>query len=173
MGRIRIALLIVAMLTPAQLLAATLVDALTLCRDREYAAAALILDGLASRGDPDAQTWLAWLYDAGAGVPRDPVRAASLYDSAARKGIRLAQITLATKYWKGDGVEKDLLRGNEWMRKAAANDQSLVELTPGGLSATGYRRPMIARHWYSTAQIAPKTKHHKRLARVATRVAQY
>jgi TPR repeat protein len=173
MGRTRIALLIVALLFPAQLLAATLFDALVLCKSREYAAAAAILDRLASRGDPHAQTWLAWLYDAGAGVQRNSVRAASLYGSAARKGIRLAQISLAMKYWKGDGVEKDFHRGQEWMRKAAANAESPADLAPAELSAAGYRAPMIARQWYSAARMPQKTQHRKRSAPRATRVAQY
>src|SRR4051812_33730940 len=162
MGKIRVTLLIVALLSPAQLLAATLVDALMLCRDREYAAAAVILDDLASLGDPHAQTWLAWLYESGAGVKRDAVRAAGLYELAARKGVRLAQVSLATMYWKGDGVEKNLLRGKEWMRKAAANDESLMERTPGELSASGYQGSLIARQWYSTTPTARKTKQHKR-----------
>jgi hypothetical protein len=173
MGRTRIALLFVALLFPAQLLAATLVDALVLCKNRDYAAAAATLEPLASRGDPHAQTWLAWLYDAGAGVQRDPVRAASLYGSAARKGIRLAQTNLAMKYWTGDGVEKDFQRGQEWMRKATADTERPADVAPAEFPATGYRVPMIGHEWDGTARMPQKKHRSKRSVRQATRVAQY
>jgi TPR repeat protein len=173
MARTRIALLFVALLFPAQLLAATFADALVLCKNREYAAAAAILDPLASRGDPHAQTWLAWLYDAGAGVQRDPARAASLYGSAARKGVLLAQTSLAMKYWTGDGVEKDFRRGQEWMLRAAANAERPADISPAELSAAGYRAPMMVREWYGAARMSQKKHHSKRWVRPVTRVAQY
>jgi len=142
--------------------AATLADALRLCRQANYTEALAILTPLASSGDANAATWLAWLYDGGLGVDRDAVRAATLYRAAAEKGVRLAQTALAAKYWKGDGVERSMDRGRYWIRKAAAaEDEGVIRLLQEGELVT-----MIEHRWYDAP--SPRAKR-----RVRHRAAQH
>lgn len=104
---------------------------------------------LAEGGDQAAQLTLGKLYEAGAGVPRDPARAAVLYEAAAafrsgttfvyvppvgrhqagtvtpirtgpdQAGLPEAKYRLALLLLRGDGVRLDIARGLRLLREAA------------------------------------------------------
>lgn len=82
--------------------------------------AAPIYERLAAAGDRRAQTRLAWMYEAGRGVPRDLAEAARRFQIAAEAGEAEAQYALAVMYRTGRGRETDPVRSAEWLARAAA-----------------------------------------------------
>ena len=74
--------------------------------------------------DPKAQFDLAYKYEWGQGVPRDPEQAVHWYRKAADQGLAKAQANLAIMYRNGRGVPKSDEKAVYWLRKAA--DQGLA-----------------------------------------------
>jgi hypothetical protein len=137
--------------------AATFQDAMRLCKFGYYTSAARIFETLSSRGDAHAMTWLAWLYDKGYGVERNPSHAASLYRVAADKGVWMAQINLAVKYISGDGVEKNERIARQLMQKAGQHADILPDTAPQLAGRTA-----IAHDWYGASTGASfKARKHK------------
>lgn len=85
-----------------------------------HAEAATLYAGLADQGDRSAQTRLAWMYEAGRGVPRDLAEAARRFRLAADAGEAEAQYALAVMHRTGVGQDKDLPASLHWLKKAAA-----------------------------------------------------
>jgi uncharacterized protein len=75
----------------------------------------------AERGDPRAQTVIAFMYETGRGLPQDPVLAAQWYHRAARQGYSRAQHMLGLLYDKGQGVTQDYIQAHKWLNLAAAS----------------------------------------------------
>jgi len=65
-------------------------------------------------GSVVARVNLAYLYDSGKGVRKDPKRAHELYEEAASLGSNLAQLKLAVSYYEGEVVKKDYHKAYEW-----------------------------------------------------------
>ncbi|TVO65031.1 tetratricopeptide repeat protein [Denitromonas ohlonensis] len=86
----------------------------------EAATAAQHYARLSDTGDLRARTRLAWLYEAGRGVPRDLARAADLFESAARGGEAEAQFALSVMLRTGVGRAQDLAAADAWLAKAVA-----------------------------------------------------
>ena len=82
--------------------------------------AATLYARLADQGDLSAQTRLAWMYEAGRGVPRDLAEAARRFRLAADAGEAEAQYALAVMHRTGVGQDKDLPASLHWLKKAAA-----------------------------------------------------
>ncbi len=95
------------------------------------------LKPLAEKGDPNAQFYLAMLYDAGNGVARDQARAASLYRKAAEQHHLLAQLFLGVLYYSGEGVKKDLSEAAHWFRTPADSGNDQAQFYLGSLYASG------------------------------------
>jgi uncharacterized protein len=137
--------------------AATLQDAMRLCKFGYYTSAAPIFETLSSRGDAHAMTWLAWLYDRGYGVERNSGHAAALYRVAAQKGVWMAQINLALKYMSGDGVEKNEGMARQLMQKAGQHANVPPDTAPQLAGGTA-----IAHDWYGASSGASsKVRKHK------------
>jgi uncharacterized protein len=85
-----------------------------------HAEAAAIYRQLAAAGDAIAQTRLAWMHEAGRGVPRDLDEAARRFQIAAEAGEAEAQYALAVMYRTGRGRAVDLAQSAQWLRRAAA-----------------------------------------------------
>lgn len=85
-----------------------------------HADAAALYTGLADAGDHRAQTRLAWMFEAGRGVPRSLPEAARRFELAARAGEPEAQYALAVMHRTGQGRERDLTQSLAWLRRAAA-----------------------------------------------------
>jgi uncharacterized protein len=83
----------------------------------ETGPAALIV--AAERGDPRAQTYIAFMYETGRGLPQDYVLAAQWYHRAARQGYSRAQHMLGLMYDKGQGVTQDYIQAHKWLNLAA------------------------------------------------------
>jgi len=98
------------------------------CRDRlaemlisqgRLAEAVTLYHEAAEYGDPSAQLVLAWMYDRGHGVEKDPVQAAAWYRKAADRGHPVAQYHFGRKCARGEGVPRDEGEANAWFRKVA------------------------------------------------------
>lgn len=85
----------------------------------DYATALKIWLPQAREGDPEAQTYVAQIYEQGLGVEPDYVLAAEWYRKAAEQGYARAQIGLGYLYEKGLGVSADLVEAMNWYRRAS------------------------------------------------------
>ncbi len=81
--------------------------------------AADIYRRLSDTGNLRARTRLAWLHEAGRGVPRNLERAATLFREAAEGGDAEAQFALAVMLETGAGLPRDEAAAREWLRRAA------------------------------------------------------
>ncbi len=81
--------------------------------------AAAIYQRLSDRGDLAARTRLAWMHEAGRGVPRNLERAAVLFASAAEGGDPEAQFALSVMLRTGAGRERDPVAADVWLQRAA------------------------------------------------------
>lgn len=79
-----------------------------------YDEAACWLYIAASRGDAQAQLELGMLYESGAGVKRDPVKAVAWYRQSAKQGFTFAYTAIAKAYATGSGVPKDPRLARLW-----------------------------------------------------------
>ena len=86
----------------------------------QHTEAAALYTQLAAAGDARAQTRLAWMFEAGRGVPRSLPEAAWRFELAARAGEPEAQYALAVMHRTGQGRERDLAQSLTWLRLAAA-----------------------------------------------------
>jgi TPR repeat protein len=103
-------------------------------RERE---AFQLIDIAAGQGDVDAIDYLAWFYDAGRVVARDPPRAARLYRQAAERGQRHAQWRLGVMLDTGEGVTADPVAAVSWFRRAAEQGSPNAQVSLGVMFATG------------------------------------
>ncbi|MBL8446336.1 MAG: sel1 repeat family protein [Zoogloeaceae bacterium] len=75
---------------------------------------------LSATGDLRARTRLAWLLEAGRGIPRDLAEAGRLFRSAAEGGEAEAQYALAVMLETGVGQVRDPDEARRWLQRAAA-----------------------------------------------------
>ncbi len=101
----------------------------------QHMAAARLYATLAAQGDARAQTRLAWLYEAGRGVPRDLQEAARRFESAAEAGQSEAQYALAVMLRTGHGRPRDLAASQAWMARAAAQNHPAARAALAGSAA--------------------------------------
>ncbi|HET9701303.1 MAG TPA: tetratricopeptide repeat protein [Burkholderiales bacterium] len=85
-----------------------------------YAEAAALYRELSDAGNFRATTRLAWMHEAGRGLPKDLALAARLFRDAAGKGDPEAQYALAVMLATGAGQEKDEREARAWLEKSAA-----------------------------------------------------
>jgi TPR repeat protein len=77
---------------------------------------------LASQNDAQAQTRLAWMYEAGRGVAQDLNEAARRFEIAANAGQAEAQYALAVMYLTGRGKVRDEDLSMRWLQRSAAQN---------------------------------------------------
>ena len=85
----------------------------------DYGAALEHWQPLAQDGFADAQTAIAGMYLAGAGVSQDFKLAARWYKAAAEQGHVQAQLNLGELYAKGRGISRDPVQALKWLGLAA------------------------------------------------------
>lgn len=90
-------------------------------RHEAYDKAAHLLRPLAERGDPQAQTYLGFMYEFGRGVPQNYTEAFKWYCLAAEQDHAFAQYQLGLLYDKGFGVKRDFVEAHKWLNLAAAH----------------------------------------------------
>ena len=96
-----------------------------------YQAAFLIWKQLAQQNHVMALINLGAMYDAGQGVPENPLKAFESFEQAARSGNPYAQYNLGNMYAEGRGVKRNLEQATSWYRKAAAQDLAIAQYSLG------------------------------------------
>ena len=97
-----------------------LAEARRLEADGKLADAVDAYRAIAAAGDVRGTTRLAWLFEAGRGVPRDLAEAARLFRQAAEAGEAEAQYALAVMLETGAGQPRDPEEALRWLRASAA-----------------------------------------------------
>lgn len=96
--------------------------------DEDYDSAAKSCGEAAERGDACAQFTLGRMYDAGAGVRKDAVKAVEWLTLAAEQGFADAQAHLGMIYARGrEGVPTDNVRAYMWLTVATAAGHPLSD----------------------------------------------
>lgn len=120
----------------------------------DYALAAKLWRAQADQGDSEAQFGLAYLYEQGLGVAKDPEQAVLLYRRAADQGHTMAQNNLAVMHEAGTGVAQDHAEAAHWYRKAAEQGYALAQRNLAQMYETGRGVPADldqALLWYRRA----------------------
>jgi len=86
----------------------------------QHSQAAALYQRISDAGNMGARTRLAWMYEAGRGVPRDLARAAQLFLTAAQAGHAEAQFAMAVMHRTGQGQPKDRTQSLAWLKQSAA-----------------------------------------------------
>jgi hypothetical protein len=97
-----------------------LVEATTAYNARNYPRARSLFIDLAAAGNPEAQTYLARMYEKGLGVPQNYMVSAAWYRCAAGQGYPPAAYSLGLMYDKGHGVPQDYVLAYTWLNLAVA-----------------------------------------------------
>lgn len=92
----------------------------TLHASGQYQAAVAIWQRLAQQGDTRSRSRLAWMLEAGQGIPRNLDQAAQLFRQSAEEGDADAQYALAVMLQTGKGQAPDPSQAEIWLRRAAA-----------------------------------------------------
>lgn len=89
----------------------------------DHASAHIIFDKCIAAGYIGAMIWKGLMYEDGAGVPRDSVKAATMFKRAAESGsgdyATLGKLHYASALYEGRGVPKDEAEAMKWFRAAA------------------------------------------------------
>ena len=101
-----------------------------------YATALKVWSGLAEQGDPEAQNYVAQIYERGLGTEPDYALAAQWYRKAADQGYTRAQMSLGYLYENGLGVEQDLVRAMNLYRAASGLPDELEFISSVEAAAT-------------------------------------
>jgi localization factor PodJL len=129
------------------------------------------LTTLAETGHPQAQLYLAQLYDGGdAGLPQNPTEARRWTALAAENGDVKAMHNLAVYEFRGEGGPQDLVSAARWFRKAA--DAGVVESQYNlGLlyqSGSGVEQNLAAaKQWFARAAARGDAEARRALAALA------
>jgi TPR repeat protein len=92
----------------------------------------------ANAGDANSQYLVAFAYDKGIGVPKDPVRAGRWYRKAAEAGNRRSMAILGVMYEHGlGGLARDDVQAVSWYRKAAEAGEASAMTNLGLMYAAG------------------------------------
>ena len=98
----------------------------------------------AAAGDVRSQRGLAWLYEWGQGVAKDPAQAMQWYLKAAAQGDMFSSYRIGLLHEMGTGVPKDMAKALDWYRKAAEGGFAEAQSQLGWLylSGEGVKRDM-------------------------------
>lgn len=105
----------------------------------DYRRAADLLQGPAAAANVRAQVRLAWMHEAGQGVPRNLPEAARLFRLAAEAGDAEAQYALAVMLQTGRGQPQRPDEAARWLQRAAAQGYGPAVTAAKGLATTGDR----------------------------------
>ena len=107
----------------------------------DYATAIAEWQPLANKGDPEAQTYMGYLYENGLGVPQDYAEAADWYRAAAEQGNAFAQGNLGYLYENGLGVPQNYGAAAQWYQRGADQGYDYAQGSLGYLYENGLGVP--------------------------------
>ena len=109
-------------------------------REQDRAQAAKWYRRAANLCHPGALEMLGRLYEAGAGVEKDPAQAERLYSQASAQRLKAAeqgdvgaQLQLGLQYLHGEGVQRDAVQAAVWIQKAAEAGHPKAQFMLGNL----------------------------------------
>lgn len=117
--------------------AATFEDGVTAYNRGDHQAARTIWQGLAEKGDVNAQVNVGFMLEHGQGGPRDTAAAARWYRDAAERGNAAAQFNLGVMFYAGEGVPQDDAEAAKWYRQAAERGYARAQHNLGLLYELG------------------------------------
>jgi localization factor PodJL len=133
------------------------------------------LKALADANHPQAQLYLAQLYDGGeAGLAQSPVEARRLTALAAQNGEVRAMHNLGVYFFRGEGGPQDLTSAAYWFQKAASAGVVESQYNLGLLYQTGNGVPQDlaeARRWFATAAAGGDAQARQALAQLSPNAA--
>jgi len=133
------------------------------------------LKALAASDHPQAQLFLAQLYDLGeAGLQRNPVEARRLISLAAESGEPQAMHNLGVYFFRGEGGAQDLASAAQWFRKAASAGvvESQYNLGLMYQAGSGVTQDNVqARRWFAQAAAKGDAEAKRALADLAPKPA--
>ena len=91
----------------------------------DYSKAGLLLQSAAAQGNPRAMYVLAYMFNNGLGMTRNPNKAQYWFTMSAERGDAYSQYSLGRMYEEGDGVQKNYKKAISWYKLAA--DQGHAE----------------------------------------------
>jgi TPR repeat protein len=94
----------------------------------DYKSAVPLFQKSADEGSAIGQTYLAWMYHKGKGVPQDYAKAIALYQKAADQGYAPAESRLGFLLVMGEGVPQDYEKALTLFEKAAAQGDASAQL---------------------------------------------
>jgi TPR repeat protein len=97
----------------------------------------------AAGGDPEAQSELAFAYQAGRGMPADPAAAIEWHRKAAKQGVIASQAALGRCLLKCIGTRPQPIRGVYLLRKAALAGEPNAQALLGATFLHGFGRTTI------------------------------
>ena len=83
------------------------------------------------KGDPQAQYFLASMYENGMGVNKNLQEATRWYKESAKGGLAESQYKVGLMYGRGEGVAQDKSEATFWYRKAADQGHKEAQFTMG------------------------------------------
>ena len=99
---------------------ATLQEAMEAVADGDYSFAIEELTRLAEKEkNAEARYSLGALYEKGAGVPQDEMKALEIYQQAADEGSAKGALKIGNAFYTGQGRDKDYAKAFQWYKKAA------------------------------------------------------
>ena len=98
----------------------------------------------ADAGNPEAQFYVAQIYEKGLGTEPDFAKAAAWYERSADKGYGASQVALGYLYEQGLGVEQDPERAISWYRKAAGALGDVIVLDEADYAQLLRERELLA-----------------------------
>ena len=104
---------------------------------KQYDKALQLFQPLAEAGRPNAQLYLAVIYDQGLGIPRDFTKAMYWYEQAAEQGDAKLQYDLGVRYLLGNDIPKDESKAVYWWQKSAAHQYAQAQYNLGLMYAQG------------------------------------
>jgi len=113
---------------------------------------------LALKGDAFFQAALAFDYERGKGVAKDPEEAVKWYRRAAEQGNASAQDSLGTRYEQGNGVSQDAEEAAKWYLRAAMQGDRSAMWSLGKCFEQGNGAPqdyVQAYKWFNIAAMDP------------------
>ena len=120
----------------------------------DYIKALETLQGLANKGNAEAQYSLGAMYDFGNGVEEDDRTAAKWYTAAALQGMHSAAFNLGNLYREGKGIPQDYYQAVQWYTKAAEHGDANAQYNLGAMYENGYGVASdfnTAVRWYNKA----------------------
>lgn len=115
-----------------------------------------LFEGLAKKGDPAAEYWVAHMKDYGIGTPKDTTGAIALYVKASQHGNADASARLGDVYLDGVRVPQDFPRARTYLEQAARKSHVRAATELGRIYASGLgvlKDTKTAYAWYAVAVI--------------------